>query len=214
MGTPRASGQRLYLPTADTSTAFDLTAGRRPLTNVSGLQYVGVDGATAGVAPHRVVWMDEFRGAQFQFFTSAANDQTANFRVWLVTPAFEATEPSARPNPANAVECDLSCLIADTSTLTFSTATGPTAVTGLLASTVEIADTITFTLATTATTPAGPGTVIGGAYQLGDIDEFSPTGNVPATLYVPDFGAGVWGFVFDFDRTGCSDVNALYQLTK
>jgi hypothetical protein len=66
-----------------------------------------------------------------------------------------------------------------------------------------MADTLTWTLSTTGTTPKGPGTVIETAYGSGGSAVYSPTGNLPATLIIPHLG---WAdsVIVEFDLTGTS----------
>jgi len=187
--------QQLYLPTNSTQASFTLTAGRKAVT----------DWYIAGSTTHRVIDLCGGRGAAFQFFgTDADNETLAAVKIWAATYGYAdgATSPISGKTPDF---IDLN-LFGTTGVVTLSTATG--AGTGdLVPSTSFIADTI-------ASWAVGSlGTTLEATYGLGTSDEYSPAGNVPATLIVPSFGHLVHGFVVEFDLNTAASANALYTLT-
>ena len=202
----RTSGQRKYLATNSTATAFTAAEGRVASANItrsSGALILNAD------ATQRVIQLGHYRGARIQFFGAGTNDTTANYRIWTAHAGFSGGESSLL-NETHLTDLELRCFVADTSTVTLSTATGVAS--GLLVVADVMCDTITMTLATTATTPRGPGTVVETAYQLGNATAYSPANNVRGELVIPDFG-GAWGFLIDFDMTGATSMNAAYELT-
>ena len=96
-------------------------------------------------------------------------------------------------------------------TVTLSTITG-IAGSSVITTAYRIADTITWTPATTATTPSGNFTDLAGALGTLTGTASSPANNTPATLILPILGEGQ-ELVFDFDLTGTSTAaNALCQV--
>lgn len=209
----RTSGQRRYLTTNSSQAAFALSAGRITLTNSGGI-YIPSSGSSA--AFQRFVPIGPWRGGRWQFFGTGADNATANYRLWLARAHYANGATEAFPEASKILDVEIVPYIADTSTITLSTLTGVTgAVDPQILAAERIADTITATLSTTATTPAGPGAVLEAAYNLGYMNSFSPAGNAaPAELTIPDFGAGVFAWCIEFDMTGATDMNALYEHTR
>lgn len=205
--TAQSNGQRRGRSSNSTQAAFTLTAGRKAVT-VSG----GVISINDGTNTHPVVLVGRFRGATLGFGGVGSNNQTANFRLWLVRLGFAATEPSPSPDPLLAIDADVTAYIADTSTITLGTATGITGSGGIYTASELIADTVSATLATTATTPPGSGTVAETAYALGTAQAYSPADNTAAKLIIPHL-CGAHGFIVEFDMTGATSMNFDYELT-
>jgi len=212
----RSTGQRRHLSSNSTQTAFEITAGRR-VSGVAGYTLTnGILTLTGGTfsAFHQMIGLQGYRGGAFEFFGTGADDSTFNYRMWLVIGNFSTNCPQAFPDLTKLVDIELLCFVADTSTVTLSTAVGATgAASPAILSTERIADTLTCTISTTATTPTGPATVLQTAYALGDVTAYSPAGNTPARLIVPDFGC-VLGVIPEFDLTGATGANCLYELRK
>jgi len=213
----RSTGQRRHLSSNSTQSAFEITAGRR-VSGAAGytLNSAGILTLTGGTfsAFHQMIGLQGYRGGAFEFFGTGADDSTFNYRMWLVIGNFSTNCPQAFPDLSKLVDIELLCFVADTSTVTLSTAVGATgAASPAILSTERIADTLTCTISTTATTPTGPATVMQTAYALGDVTAYSPAGNTPARLIVPDFGC-VLGVIPEFDLTGATGANCLYELRK
>ena len=208
MGSERtypAYPQRVYLPTATTQTSQSLTAGRKAVTALSGGLYVGSS------TVHRLVPLAGARGASLQFTGNANNATITSVYVWVATFADYAgvTSPGGLDTPSF---CDLTYWGA-TGLVTCGNLTGVSA-SDLITTSSFIADTIaSWTLGTTATTPKGIGSEVEPAYGLGLSTYFSPANDTPATLLIPNFGAGYHAFLLEFDVGTATSANALYTLT-
>ena len=200
-----AYSQKLYLPTNTTQTAQSLTAGRKAVTATAGGLYVGSS------TVHRLVPLSGARGAAIQFTGNANNATITAVYVWIATFAdySGATTPGGLDSPSF---CDLNYFGA-TGTVTCGNTTGVSA-SDLIPTTQFIADTIaTWTIGSTATTPKGIGTDCESAYQLGSSSQYSPAGDVPGTLIIPNFGSLAHAFLLEFDVGTATSANALYTLT-
>ena len=209
------TGQFRYLTASSAQTAFEITAGRRTLAiSAEGGYYVPSSGTFK--ESQKVVPLGDYRGARFQFFGAGADNATANFRLWIARGHYSTSAVQAFPEMSKVLDVDLVPWFADTSTATLSTLTGVSgAVAPQILSTERIADTLVAVLSTSITVPPGPGTDIEAAYGLGLSGVYSPTANAsPAELYVPDFGAGVLGFILEFDMVTATSMNALIELTR
>jgi len=192
------SGQRLGLSAESNQNSFTLTAGRKAITLTNGKWTIN-----DGTNTHTVIPIDRFRGVKLGFGGSGSDNTTANYKVWIVSLGFPITAQLPFPDFTTAIDAKVLPYIVDTSTLTLSTALGVTD--GIYTASQRIADTLTATV-------GGIGTTAETAYNLGPATAYSPTGNVPAKLIVPDLGR-VFGFVVEFDLTGATGVNFDYELT-
>lgn len=192
--------QQVYLGTNSTQGSLTITAGRKALDKASGQIYL------SGSTVHRVVPLSGARGAAFQFFgTDAENEALAAVRIWAGSFAnwSGATQPGKGYDAASFIDI---APYGDTGAVTWGTCTG--AGTGdLVPSTSFIADTIA------SWTVSSYSTIAETVYGLGGSDEFSPTGNVPATLFIPNFGPHVHAFIIEFDLNTAASANAVYWLT-
>lgn len=191
-----------YLPDGTTNTTFAIAAGLRKS-----------DGITAGV---RAVRLDEFvspgesiwRGAEFKFFGTDANNETIAYRLWVFRDVGR-TKGGAY---------DLDLFGTGTATLSSGAAclgSEPNVTeTNLVKSGEMIADTLTFVRTTTATTPKGPADIIENTYGMSfTAQAYSPANDTPSLLIVPDFGR-VAGFILEFDLGTAALANALFRLTR
>ena len=205
----QSSGQRRATSAVAGSTvaAFALTAGRYAITRTS-----GIDTISDGTNTHEIIPMGIYRGARIGFGGVGADNATANYRIWLVRFAYARTAQFPNGDPTAVIGCEIEFYIADTSTITLSTYTGIAGDGDVYLDADRIADTITMTLATTATTPAGPATVIETACQLGTAGVYSPANNTPAKLILPHV-CGAHGFIIELDMTGATSIKADVELT-
>lgn len=215
----RTTGQRRYLTTNSAQTAFEITAGRKTLAAMTAENGWFVPSSGTFKESQKLVLLGDYRGVRIQMFGTGADNATANYRIWIARAQYSADAGESFPSASKVLDVDLVPWIADTSTATLSTLTGVTgaAAPQILAS-ERIADTLTGTLSTTATTPPGPAAVIEASYGLGVTGAYSPAANAsPAELCIPDFGAGVLGFIIEWDMAGgtpATNMNALYELTR
>lgn len=210
----KSTGQRRYLTTNSAQTAFEITAIRRTLVNTSGVLSL-VDNGGSFEASHQVVLLGDYRGARIQMFGTGADNDTANYRIWLVRGLYSSGATYDMPEASKCLDVELVPYIADTSTATLSTVLGIGTVAPQPLTSERFADTLTATLSSTATTPPGPATDLEAAYALGSARAYSPAANASAAeLYIPDFGAGVMGFIIEWDLTGATGMNALVELTR
>lgn len=213
MSHPRTSGQRLYLPANSTQADFTtatpvLASGRRgDVTNVGGELYI----AYAASNPNwRIVQLGHFRGARIQIHGAGTANGTAAYKLWTFRASLPraATLPIARTDSITGGELTSYA----TGTLVLGTATG--AANDIVGATELVADTLTFALATSATSPSGKATAYETQYSLGTGGIYSPADNTVAEIIVPDF-AGALGFVLEFGTlSSVTSLNAVYELTR
>ncbi len=188
MTQPIVRGRNRLLSTNSTQTAFVLAAGH----------YANFSTATVGIIP-----MGQARGVRILFFGTGSDTTTFDYRIWSI---FQNTNEIGNIPSAN-TDFELAAFGYGTATI----ATAATGVSGssIVSSSEFFADTLTFTLCTTATTPAGPGTVAVEAFALGEPSVYSPANGEPACLYIPNFDGNSLGI--EFDRTGATACNAVWQ---
>jgi len=150
-----------------TASAAVLTEGRYLVSSLSGYGLVplgdkqsGTDKATSVIAIP---------------FGIGSDNTTGVCRVWIGT-YDEVTRDGSAP------ECQLAYY--GSLAFTLSTAVGVSGGVGIL-STERIADTLVWTLSTTATTPKGVGEVMEGAFGAPASRVYSNADNVPAMLVIP-----------------------------
>lgn len=215
MARARSDGQRKYLAANSAQADFTtitpaLANGRRAdISAVSGVEFIAYNASTN---PYwKIVQLGAYRGARLRFFGAGADNATGTYRLWSVWGGYNTSAQTPNPLVANLSDIDLCSVGAGA--LTLSTAVGPTGDTGLVLSSERLADTVTYTTSTTATTPPGPQTVFESAYGLGTSGVYSPVANVPGCLVIPDFGSGCLGFVLEFALGTATGLNALVELT-
>ena len=137
--------------------------------------------------------------ARIRFFGDGADNSTFDYRIWAWTPS--KTNPSV----------GYTTLIGF-GTATLSTLLGSSSANSVVGAAEEVADTLTFTVATDATTPKGPWSKILASLG-GSADVYSPANNTSAMLLLPELGS-IQGFFFDFDLTGATGANAGVELFR
>lgn len=161
-------------PANDSSAAaFALTAGFK---------------ATADAAPNNIFPI-KGQGVHVYFGGAGDDNDAYNYRIWLVRSTYAADGKT---------QTGLEYEFFGSGTATMSTAAFIGG--GGALGTGRIADTLTFTLATDATTPKGPATVLNTALGAASPAAYSPADNTPACLVIPHLG---WpeGIIIEFDMT-------------
>ncbi len=133
-----------------------------------------------------------FRGGFFVPFGVGNDNDTFNYRLWLVR---RLAAGKARKDLVD----EYLFRLLGYGTATLSATTGSAG--KVIDDTMRIADTLTWTLATDATTPKGAGEKILAALTTGTIDAYSPADGTPAELCVPDLGAG-YEVAFEIQSAG------------
>lgn len=180
-------GQRLYLESESTATAFGIVAATGRVV-VPGLTVFSL-GPDSG---------ERARGVGIVFLGSGANNSTFDARIYVVHRGY---------GYAKTVASDFDIALYGTATVTLGAMVGA----GSPVTTVQrLADTITYVQATSATTPQG----VGGSTVLahGGVDPvvYSPGNDLCATLWIPELG-NAHGIILDFDLTGATGANALIE---
>jgi len=201
----QAQGVRRGRSSNSTQAAFALTSGRKSVTWTSGVATV-----SDGTLNHPITLMGRFRGVNIGFGGVGTNNQTANFRLYVVRFGVARTAELPNPDFTACLDAQIVPYIADTSTITLGSGTGVTG--GVYSASELIADTITATLATTATTPPGIGSTLETARALGTMQVYSPGDDKAARLIIPDLG-GFHGFIVEFDMTGATSMDYDYDLS-
>ncbi len=201
----QAQGVRRGRASNSTQGSFTMTAGRKAIVWTSGVPTVN-----DGTNTHPIVLMGRFRGVNIGFGGAGSNNQTANYRLWLCRFGVSRTAESPNPDFTQCLDASFVPYIADTSTITLGSATGVSG--GVYSASELIADTITATLATTATTPPGIGSTLETAFSLGNLTVYSPADDKAARLIIPHMG-GYHGWFVEFDMTGATSMNFDYDLS-
>lgn len=155
-----------------TATAFALAAGRVAIADIKDRMFnlKRSDGRPLS------------RGYQLQIIGSGPDDAQGEFRLWR---ALIGRIGNSR------LDADLSLQAYGTFTLSSAVGLGAS-LTGSSASvmltTERYADTLTYTVATNSTSPKGVGDLVVTATGAAAAQVFSPTGNVPGHIIVPDAG--------------------------
>lgn len=191
------TGEFRYLTTGDNGTTQAITAGRLALTSVP-----------APKAVDSVVWLGEFRGARLVFFGAGVSDgDTFTVYVWRYTRGLDSI------GGMGGACKDVGRTLYGKATCTVGTATGNSSG-GPVATAELLVDTITWELATDATTVNGEGTALEAAFGTGTSGAYSPADNTVASLLIPDFADGA-GFGLEFVMGGSTKYgNAVVELTR
>lgn len=190
--------QERYLGTSSTQGSFALAAGRTTTSpEVASTRRL----VTLGPA---------FRGLRLQFFGTGSDNTTFDYRVWIVRKGLNS-RPYHTPGAAPGYG-DWSLEYFGGGTATLSTAVGAAASNVPVLSSERIADTLTWTVSTTATTPKGPGASIEASNGLGTSWVYSPADNTPAWLSIPDLDGAPYVLI-EFDLTGATDANCVFEPT-
>lgn len=180
---PIIQTRRRLLTTASTKSAYALTAGMYTLATLAAAL-----GVTEAVASEMIVPLgptsttaEKRRGLEVVAFGTGADNATMEFRVWQL-------KRGSGAGMANAIDFELTPLY--TVACVLSTAVGAASGT-LVLSTERLADAMTVTALTAATTPPGQSSAIETAYGAVAAAAYSPAaGNTPARFYLPDVGGG------------------------
>lgn len=178
-----ASTQTKMLSTNSTASAFTYTAGGR---------------ATLGTSVTTIKMNAGSRGLRLVAFGEGSDNTTFDYRVWVVR----------RPRGSTGGTCEIAYFGGGTATL--STSVGSS--TDIVTSSERFADTLTWTVSTTATTPKGIGALVEASNGLGTSWVYSPADNTPAVLSIPDLDGAI-EVLIDFDMTGATSGNFLYEFT-
>ena len=189
MSNQRFQGRERYLVTSSPQTSFELAHGYY------------VSNTATNAAYHVPYHISDARGFRLTFFGTGADNATFDYRIWAVI-----GDRVVLDTPT-----DFMLEYFGGGTATLSTLMGASA-TSLITSSERIADTLTFTLATSITTPKGPATVWESYYNLGDTINYSPTANNAASLIIPNFTAG--SMIVEFDLTGATAANCTIERTR
>jgi len=177
--------EKKYLTVNSAGAAFALTAGRKLWSTLS--------------AAATIFSLEAIGSARISFFGAGNDNGTFSARVWGVTKGSNAS--------GGLSDCRIEYLGQAASTL--SVAVGAAASGVLVLNSERLADTLVWTVSTTATTPKGPMAVIETAYNEGASAAYSPADDTPAHLHLPSLGR-FDGLILEFGPlTNATGVNAL-----
>ncbi len=187
-----------FASTSKTTGAFALTAGRykRSVLEAAGYTFFSLGQGRTGGASRR------YNGARLTPFGEGADNSTFDFRVFTYFVEKPTTDSSIEDEYVNVQYFG-------GGTATLSTAVG--AGSSLLSGSERVADTATWTLGSSSTTPKGVGESVETARGQGRASAaWSPADNTEAYVDVPEFG-GAAGLIIDFDLTGATAANMLVE---
>lgn len=178
---------RRYLATSSTATAFTYTAGAR-LT----------------APPANVIPMSRNLILNLIFMGAGADNSTFDYRVLGLMRCTDAT---------GAIDTVTYLLVnLGVGTCTLGAMVGSTGGTAIL-STERLADGVTWTISSETSAPDGPMTDIETAYSEGTSQAYAPADDTFGMLILPACGR-FEGIVVDFDLTGATSANCLYDLSE
>lgn len=157
----------------------------------------GLVAASSLVGALQPIPLQAGQGFKLMFGGAGADNDTASYKIWAVTPTYGVDN-----NFINRNITGYHIGVFGYGAIALSTAKTMGNVAGAAA--LRIADTVTFTLATSATTPIGIGGIIEAAYGSPGTQIISPADNInPGLVIVPHMG-WVNAMVLEFDLTGTS----------
>lgn len=181
-----------YLTSNSTQDGFTLSAGiRSTIPSASNSNHVALD-------------VQDEKGLLLSIFGTGSDNGAGKFRIWTLT---GCEDPSTK-----GVAAGYMLSLMGEGTFTLGTSVGASGC--LVGSSERLADTLTFTPATTTTTPSGPGDDL--AYALGDGSPrvYSPADNTVATLIMPTLYRGQ-SIIIEFDvDANTTSANAIVQRLK
>ena len=188
------TNQRRYAATSKTTGAFALTAGRALKSTLD----AGYTLFPLGTI-RRAGGDDRFAGVRLTMFGAGSDNQTFDYRVFV----------GFIENPTDPLEAQVvSVFYLGGGSATLSAAVGVSGST-LLAATERVADTLTWTLGSSSTTPKGIGETIEAARGQGRASAaWSPANDSEAFVDIPELGSAAY-LILDFDMTGATSGNAL-----
>ena len=194
MATAFTSGESKVLATNSTAAAFALTEGFSDITTLRAAGYGIVplgEFSTQNDANNSTV--PSYSGVRLRAFGVGSDNTTFDVRVWAYT-------------PSGGTKGYVTLVGAASATLSTLFGTDGTAI----ASANRIADTLTFTLASSATSPTGPWSDIYSAL-VANVGIYSPANNTSAFIVLPELGSATY-LIFDFDMTGATSGNVAVEL--
>lgn len=191
---PKSNGQTRYLTTSSTQTSYQVAAAGRAASLTAALGYFPL-GQEQG---------EKFLNIEISPFGEGADNATFNMRVYLVETGYIA-------DGLNNLDFELvpviDCVVTLSTALSVSNATVGNDATG---SDDRLADTVTITYLTAATSPAGVSAMLQSVYGSPAPQAYSPANNTPARIYIPDCG-GAAGVLIDFDLVTATSANCLIK---
>lgn len=190
------NNQRRYLADNSTSTGFTLTAGRDTLANLQGSDFTFFPLGTI----RRQGGDSRFSGVRLTAIGDGADNSTFDYRVFV----------GFIENPDDPIdEQVVSLFYMGGGSATLSTAVGVGS--DLMSASERAADTLTWTLGASTTTPKGIGETIETARGQGRASAaWSPADNTEAFVDIPELGGAAY-LVIDFDLTGATGANFLIE---
>lgn len=190
------TNQRRYAAVSKVTTAFALAAGRALKSTLEAgytLFPLGTIRKAGGDT--------RFAGARLTLFGDGADNSTFDYRAFL----------GFVENPDDPLDAQVvSVFYLGGGSATLSTAVG-LAGSDLLAATERVADTLTWTLGASSTTPKGIGETIEATRGQGRASAaWSPSDNSEAFVDLPELGGAAY-LILDFDMTGATGGNALIE---
>ena len=190
------TNQRRYASTSKTSASFTLAAGRA-LKSTLDASYTLFPLGTV----RRQGGDSRFAGLRLTMFGAGSDNQTFDYRVFV----------GFIENPDDPVEAQVvSVFYLGGGSATLSAAVGVSG-SSLLATSERVADTLTWTLGSSSTTPKGIGETIEASRGQGRASAaWSPANDSEAFVDIPELGGAAY-LILDFDMTGATSGNALVE---
>ena len=213
--TPYSNTVRLLLDKPSQQTAFSLATG-----NQGFFRRIGATNANGNHVP---IPITAGMSASINFFGQGADNATAAYRVWLGDATPKQSDDRTKYDGAAGDFFEL----AGTGVLTLSTLTPdsadrlirphPDLSVGTAGQELRWVDTLTWAVASAATTPQGPQSDIEGGFQEGSAIAYNPGGIAanlaPAKLVLPALGRASL-MIVEFDMTGALAMNGLVRITR
>lgn len=179
---PRTPSEKRYLATSTAGAAQAFTAGRKalPWASAATNPIAGITGS-----------------ARVSFF-GTINNATCDVHIWGVVFGGRAGK----------LETDMRMEYLGKAAIVIGNTAGAGGTDAPVSSSELMADTITWTPSTTATTPKGPMSVLETAMNEGVSAAYSPANDTPAHLVIPSLGR-FHGLIFEFAVASSGLVNAL-----
>lgn len=197
MNTVISSGEiAAIVPANSTSGAFALAEGFTDITTLTAAGYGIIPLGVCNSGPTS----NSYPGARLRFFGTGADNSTFDYRLWLYTASGDGKGYLTYFGGGSVTLSTLAGL-AGTPVPVLDSAIGTAN---------RIADTLSFTLSSAATTPVGPWTDIYTALVAPSPSAYSPVGNKSAFLIVPEFGSATY-LIAEFDLTGATSANVAVE---
>lgn len=181
------------MATSSTGAAYAISAG--------GYTQTGPSTVNTGI-----IEIGSAQSVDIQFFGNADN-ATFDCRIWAKIPHANTTVNTA---DFELRYLGLAAVTCGSITGSASASVGPPSA---VSATEYIADTITWTPSSAATSPTGPGVISAAAKGLSSGSAYSPANNTPAVLYLTNLD-GATSLVFDFLVGTATAANALCMVGR